>query len=117
MKLLESGEWKAWTRQPRTCHMQVFRQVLSPLGLWNCPAHRGVEDGRLGDLDAFVDEAHLARTARETGRALDRFDASERCREVTCLYHDANWWLERLIEDPGQRGQAEAEAMDGDFFL
>ena len=115
MKLLESGEWAAWTRQPRTCHMQVFRQVLSPLGLWNCPAHRGVEDGRLGDREAFVDEARLAATAQATARALDAFDASVRCREVTCLYHDANWWLERTIDDPQQAG--ENEALDGDFFL
>jgi hypothetical protein len=115
MKLLESGGWEAWTRQPRTCHMQVFRHVLSPLGLWNCPAHRGVEDGRLGDRDAFVDEAAVAKTAQATAAALDAFDASVRCREVTCLYHDANWWLERAIEDPDQLG--EPEALDGDFFL
>ena len=115
MKLLESGDWAAWTRQPKTCHMQVFRQVLSPLGLWNCPAHRGVEDGRLGDRDAFVDDEAVARTAQSTAEALDAFDASVRCREVTCLYHDANWWLERALEDPEQL--TETDTMDGDTFL
>ena len=89
--------------------------MLSPLGLWNCPAHRGVEDGRLSDQDAFVDEAHMAATAEETAKALDTFDASVRCRQVTCLYHDANWWLERAIADPESLG--ETESMDGDFFL
>lgn len=116
LKLLESGQWREWTRQPRTCHMQVFRQVLSPLGLWNCPAHRGVEAGRITDADAFLDEERVADTSRALGDLLDSFDASKACREVTCLYNDVNWWLERRI-----RGDMPADALepevDEDFFL
>jgi len=116
MKLLEAGSWKTWTRQPATCHMQVFRQVLSPLGLWNCPAHRGVEDARLGDRDAFLDAGHAEATAAATARLLDAFDASARCREVTCLYHDANWWLERAVADEGALGGPDLDAEE-DYFL
>lgn len=116
LKLLENGTWRAWTRQPPTCHMQVFRQVLSPLGLWNCPAHRGVEEARIADRDAFADDERAASTARATARLLDAFDASVACREVTCLYHDVNEWLEHAIEDPGILDGA-VPGNDEDFFL
>ena len=28
---------------------------------------------------------------------LDGFDATEECAQVTCLYHQVNWWIERMI--------------------
>lgn len=116
LKLLETGAWRNWTRQPRTCHMQAFRQVLSPLGLWNCPAHRQVEKARIADKDAWAGEAAASDAMSATGDVLDRFDASVECREVTCLYHDANWWLQRLVDDP--RLLDGIEVTDGeDLFL
>ena len=39
----------------RQCHMQFFRQVLSPLGLYNCPVYRNQDHGRLGDKNAVAD--------------------------------------------------------------
>ncbi len=113
LKLLETERWRSWTAQPRTCHMQAFRQVLSPLGLWNCPAHRGVDKARIADRDAFGDDGA---TNAKVGAMLDSFDASSECREVTCLYHAANWWIEQAIEDP--RGRLAGESHDGeDHFL
>ncbi len=100
LKLLESGAWRAWTQQPRTCHMQALRQVLSPGGLWNCPAHRGVAEARIDGPDAYADADRARRAVERLADRLDHFDASARCREVTCLYHDANWWIERGIGDP-----------------
>ncbi|MBN2492704.1 MAG: radical SAM protein, partial [Planctomycetes bacterium] len=32
LKVLENRSYRNYTRQPRQCHMQFFRQVLSPLG-------------------------------------------------------------------------------------
>ncbi len=98
LKLLETGSWAAWTRQPRTCHMQALRQVVSPLGLWNCPAHRGVAKARIAARDAFVDESAADETADAVAGILDSFDAAAECREVTCLYNHANWWIEGLID-------------------
>jgi hypothetical protein len=116
LRLLETGAWRDWTRQPRTCHMQAFRQVLSPLGLWNCPAHRGVPKARVGDRDAFAGPEAAAATAGATSALLDAFDASHECREVTCLYHAANWWIEAAIEDPRTLDRA-GVAPGEDFFL
>ena len=48
--------------------------------------------------EAYRDAEAAAKTGGELLRILDDFDASHECREVTCLYHSVNWWLEDLIE-------------------
>jgi hypothetical protein len=116
LRVLEAGNWRDFTRQPRTCHMQALRQVLTPLGLYNCPAHRGVEKARIDTKDAYRGDARAGQTARELTRILDQFDASVECREVTCLYHSVNWWLEELIHDP-RAPELESGEDRGDFFL
>jgi wyosine [tRNA(Phe)-imidazoG37] synthetase (radical SAM superfamily) len=115
LRLLEEGNWQESTRQPRTCHMQALRQVLTPTGLFNCPAHRGVEKARIGSRTAYRGEEEARATGGSLAGLLDRFDASHECREVTCLYHSANWWIEGLIENP----EAEIELADerGEYFL
>jgi hypothetical protein len=100
LRVLEAGNWSELTRQPRTCHMQALRQVLTPLGLYNCPAHRGVERARIAQRDAYADPERARRAGAGLAALLDRFDASRECREVTCLYNGVNWWLEKMIEDP-----------------
>ncbi len=113
LRVLESGNWSELTRQPRTCHVQALRQVLTPLGLYNCPAHRGVERARIADRDAFADADRTRRSGLEFAALLDRFDASRECREVTCLYNGVNWWLEKMIEDPRE----DVEILPGDERL
>ena len=116
LKLLASGDWKAWTDQPRMCHMQALRQVHSPMGLWNCPAHRGVPKARIDGPAAFAGPEASAQTAERTAQILERFDASSECREVTCLYHAANWWIERAIEGAAPL-PAESGRDEQDYFL
>jgi wyosine [tRNA(Phe)-imidazoG37] synthetase (radical SAM superfamily) len=115
LRLLEQGNWRDFTKQPRVCHMQALRQVLTPTGLYNCPAHRGVEKARISTPVAYVDGGEAANTGRELSRLLDTFDASHECAEVTCLYNGVNWWLEKMIEDP--RGDLEAGEERADYFL
>ena len=98
LRLLEEESWEDFARQPRTCHMQALRQVLTPTGLFNCPAHRGVAKAKVAGPEAYRDAEAAAKTGGELLRILDDFDASHECREVTCLYHSVNWWLEDLIE-------------------
>ncbi len=108
LRVLEEGNWHEYTRQPRTCHMQALRQVLTPIGLYNCPAHRGVQKARIADKE-------VALPRRELVDLMDRFDASHECREVTCLYNQVNWWLEKMIEDP--QGDLAVGDERHDFFL
>jgi len=115
LRVLEEDSWREYTRQPRMCHMQALRQVLTPLGLYNCPAHRGVEKARISARDAYSDADQAAQTGTSLGGMLDRFDASEECKEVTCLYNGVNWWLEKMIEDP--RAQLDPAEERADFFL
>jgi molybdenum cofactor biosynthesis enzyme MoaA len=117
LRVLEQGNWRDFTVQPKRCHMQAFRQVLSPDGLWNCPAHRGVTKARLGDRDAYASEAASTATGQRLARSIGEFDASRECREVTCLYNSVNWWLEKRLNEPGDASEGECDAKPLDFFL
>jgi hypothetical protein len=97
--------------------MQALRQVLTPTGLYNCPAHRGVEKARIGGPTAYRDAHNAAETGDGLKVILDRFDASKECREVTCLYNSVNWWLEKLIADPELAPEAELGDERFDYFL
>jgi sulfatase maturation enzyme AslB (radical SAM superfamily) len=117
LRVLEQGSWRSFTHQPRTCHMQALRQVLTPTGLYNCPAHRGVEKARIAPATAYRDDAEAGKTADGLATILSRFDASHECREVTCIYNSVNWWLEKMIDDPREDAGVELGAERDDFFL
>ena len=117
LRMLEDGSWRDFTHQPKTCHMQAFRQVLTPTGLYNCPAYRGVERAKIAEKDAFRDVAAADATNRNLAGILDRFDASSECREVTCLYNDVNWWLEGLVKGDATLDAVAAGSERFDYFL
>lgn len=114
LRVLMGGSWRDFTKQPKMCHMQMLRQVVTPLGSFNCPAHRGVQKAQLGGKDLWADPA-LAQ--RETARLLGTFDASHECREVTCLYNSTNWWLEEMIEASAALPVAGPSVEQRDWFL
>ena len=118
LRLLEEGNWEDYTRQPRTCHMQALRQVLTPLGLYNCPAHRGVDKAVLGGKDAYADEERARETGGRLAELLETFDASKECAQVTCLYNRVNWWIEECIDAEGSAAEVlQAGADNEDYFL
>ena len=117
LRVLEEGRWDKLKAQPRTCHMQALRQVVTPLGTFNCPAYRGVSYAKLGPKDAYKDADSARATAEGTKKLLDGFDASHNCREITCLYNDTNWWLQRLVDSDEDLSQVEPATDRQDFFL
>jgi pyruvate-formate lyase-activating enzyme len=117
LRVLEEGSWRDFTKQPRVCHMQALRQVITPMGTYNCPAHRGVEKARIGAADAYADEAMAGLTGGQLADLMDRFDASHECAEVTCLYNGVNWWIEKLIDDPREDTPIEPGEERDDSFL
>jgi sulfatase maturation enzyme AslB (radical SAM superfamily) len=117
LRVLEEGSWREFTRQPRTCHMQALRQVLTPMGLYNCPAHRGVDKAKIAGPDAYQNPESARKTGEGLLQILDGFDASDECREVTCLYNQVNWWLEKVIGDPTLDLEAEIGEERLDYFL
>lgn len=118
LKVLENRSYKNYTEQPHTCHMQFFRQVLSPLGMYNCPVYRNQPHGKVGSAEAYATAADFRLTRQQTAERIRNFDASRECQEVTCLYNHANWWLEDLIAHPEKLEQLTASQLsEPDFFL
>jgi organic radical activating enzyme len=100
LKAMLQGRTETLAKQPQQCHMQFFRQVLSPLGLFNCPVYRNQDHGRLGDKNANADELAYDATREVTAKLVRNFNATTECEKVTCLYNDVNWWIEKLIANP-----------------
>ena len=117
LRMLMANSWRDYTRQPQVCHMQAMRQVLSPHGTFNCPAYRGVSYARIGDKDVYHSADSVREASGMTAALLDNFDASDNCKDVTCLYNDTNWWLERLIESGEDLDAIEVLPDRGDSFL
>ncbi len=113
LALLDGSALERSALQPVECHMQQFRQVLTPDGIFACPAHRGNESSRMTELTGYATPEAFQATARLTEAQIRRFDASVECREITCIYNDVNWWLEDLIES----GEPLEQMATPDFFL
>ena len=114
LRVLMSGTWRDYTNQPKVCHMQMLRQVVTPLGTFNCPAHRGVPKAMLGGKDLW---AVPAAGQHDTARVLGDFDAHAECGEVTCLYNSTNWWLEELVNASGELPEEAPGQEQRDWFL
>jgi hypothetical protein len=97
--------------------MQALRMVLTPTGLYNCPAHRGEDKARITGPRAYRDSTTAADTGEKLADLMDRFDASHECREVTCLYNGVNWWIEKMVEDPREDLEIEPGEERLDYFL
>ena len=114
LRVLMSGTWRDYTNQPKVCHMQMLRQVVTPLGTFNCPAHRGVGKAQLGPKDLW---AVAAAGQHDTARVLREFDAAAECSEVTCLYNSTNWWLEELVAASSELPEEPPGDEHRDWFL
>jgi len=104
--------------QPRRCHMQFFRQVLSPLGIYNCPVYRNQPHGQLGGKHDYANPEGYANLLSSCEDKIESFNATKECAEVTCLYNHANWWIEDLIEHPEKLNDLEMHLPEeADYFL
>jgi MoaA/NifB/PqqE/SkfB family radical SAM enzyme len=124
VKILESSNLKAMLnqetdqikRQPRRCHIQFFRTVVTPFGIFHCPAFRGVEEARIGETGGYQSEAKFKESLLRTARSILVFDAEKECKDVGCFYNRSNWWLEEFIHS-GEDVQALEKIENDNFFL
>jgi hypothetical protein len=124
VKILESINLKAMLnqetsqikRQPKRCHMQFFRTVVTPSGIFHCPAFRGVEVARIGDPEGYLSEKKFKESLKRTAQSILTYDAEEECKEVGCFYHHTNWWLEKFIQSKEDIHDIEKIENDN-FFL
>ena len=117
LKALLEGQIQKLEKQPQQCHMQFFRQVLSPLGLYNCPVYRNQPHGKLGDKNAVSDTQAYEATRGVAANLIRDFNATTNCEKVTCLYNDVNWWIEGLIQNPDAMATLSDNNTDPDYFL
>lgn len=118
LKAMLKRQTQTLAKQPQQCHMQFFRQVLSPLGLYNCPVYRNQDHGRLGDKNANAGVQAYDATRGVTADLVKNFNATVECEKVTCLYNDVNWWIESLIANPDELARLNwDESAEPDYFL
>jgi sulfatase maturation enzyme AslB (radical SAM superfamily) len=124
VKILESSNLKAMLnreadqikRQPQRCHMQFFRTVVTPFGIFHCPAFRGVEAAQIGERDGYQGERAFKKSLKKTGESIMTFDAASECRDVGCFYNRTNWWIEELLRSEKEVDELEKVENDN-FFL
>ncbi|MEK7555440.1 MAG: radical SAM protein [Patescibacteria group bacterium] len=116
LKVLENGSWRDFTRQPKTCHMAVFRQVLSPIGLFHCPGFRGIKKSYISDKNAYCDE-NISQTQKAVANILVEFDASKECVDCTCLFNQTNWWIEKLVTGETDIANVQAAEEQHDYYF
>lgn len=124
IKILESVNLKAMLneetdrikKQPKRCHMQFFRTVVAPSGIFHCPAFRGVEKAKIAEKDGYLTVTQLGESLKNIGRSISTFNAEEECKVVGCFYNQTNWWLERFIQSKQDTNEIE-NVEDHDFFL
>jgi len=117
LRVLENDSYKDYNHQPKTCHLQFFRQVLSPLGVFNCPVYRHVTQAQVADKHSYSVAETLQEAQKNTLRLIETFDASDECKHVTCLYNHANWFIEDLIENPEKLERLQPAEDRQDYFL
>jgi hypothetical protein len=118
LRVLENRSHRSFMHQPRQCHMQFFRQVLSPLGLYNCPVYRNQPHGKINDKNGYAGIDRYRESVASTGSMIESFDASQQCRQVTCLYNHVNWWIEDLIDNPEKLADLHPDtAREPDYFF
>lgn len=106
-----------YTKQPANCHMTFFRQILSPLGLFNCPALRGNKKASLGSNNAYSSSESTEQTKLASAKHILDFNASKECGENTCQYSPVNWFVEDLIQHPEKLDNLQCPDEDSDFYL
>jgi wyosine [tRNA(Phe)-imidazoG37] synthetase (radical SAM superfamily) len=124
VKILESSNLKAMLnretdqikRQPKRCHIQFFRTVVTPFGIFHCPAFRGVEEARIGEAAGYLSEARFRESLLRTANSIMTFDAEKECNEVGCFYNRSNWWLDEYIRSDEDVHGLEKIENDNFFF-
>lgn len=124
IKILESinlselmgGKVHEMKKQPKTCHAQFFRAVLTPSGIFHCPAFRGADKAKIGNYNGYDGENKFNDTQQDLAHSIANFNAEQECSVVACFYHHLNWWIENFIHSNKDVDEIE-KVKDGDFFL
>jgi len=124
VKIVESSNLRAMLdqetdrikRQPKRCHMQFFRTVVSPFGIYHCPAFRGVDIAKISEKDGYLTDKKFIQSLKRMAQSIETFGATTECKDVGCFYNETNWWLETFIQSKENVHDIE-KVEDDNFFL
>ena len=113
---LLNGSLARLRSQPRICHAGFFRQVITPIGIYHCPAYRGSAIALLGDALGYITQESANLSYRTTTEFLMRFDAGMECKNIACFYNDFNHSIQNLIDSDEDLCKLE-NIPDQEFFF
>jgi MoaA/NifB/PqqE/SkfB family radical SAM enzyme len=116
LRALLSGQLADLKHQPGRCHMQFFSTVVTPNGIFHCPAFRGVAKAKVAGPAGYAGKPAYEETQRTLARSIASFNAEQECSVIACFYHHTNWWVENFIHS-GKRPEDLEPAEDDNFFL
>jgi organic radical activating enzyme len=98
LQALLHGQGRKFRKQPQYCHIQAFRSVVTPGGIFNCPAFRGNAHSYITDKLGFDNSVRAQETIIKNYEHLLHFNAHINCKDIICFYHSVNNWIEALIK-------------------
>ncbi|MCP4368511.1 MAG: radical SAM protein [Deltaproteobacteria bacterium] len=112
---LISGKVHEMKKQPKICHAQFFRTVVTPSGIFHCPAFRGADKAKIAEHNGY-DNKNFNTSQIKLSRSIANFDAEQECSVIACFYHYLNWWIENFIHSNKNLDELE-KLSDENFFL
>lgn len=102
--------------QPKRCHCSAFRQIVTPTGIYHCPAFRGDPKALITHKRGYISAQKREETLAKNLELMFKFDASKECKDIVCFYNRLNWWIEDFINSDRDINSIEA-VPDENFFL
>ena len=103
--------------QPKVCHSNFFRVVVTPDGIFSCPVWRGFKMVQLSDHKQDYRADYSDYFDKNRLRVLNDLNAQKECAQVTCIYNDLNWFIEDLIQNPEKLEVLKRGVDYQDYFL
>jgi MoaA/NifB/PqqE/SkfB family radical SAM enzyme len=116
LKELIAGRIHEMKKQPTSCHAQFFRTVVTPSGIFHCPAFRGDDKAKIAEKNGYNNKDKFNISQKNLAHSIENFNAEQECSVIACFYHHLNWWIENFIHS--NRNIEEIEKIsDDNFFL
>lgn len=93
---------KSMKSQSKICHVQFFRLVVTPDGIFQCSLWRGFNNAKIIDANKKLDQKYYKELNKRRLGVLKKFNAKNICSEVKCLYSPFNSWAEEMIKGSGK---------------
>lgn len=116
LRAMLGDDLSLFRNQPTNCHAQIFMQVITPCGIYCCPAYRGDPKAFVSSKDGYSSQQKFKDTINKKFELMFKFDANKECKNIVCFYNRLNWWIEDFIRS-GNGVHSLEEVKDDNFFL